>query len=374
MHLPELDDLHVVVRLDAPFIIAFRGVSPQGKVLLETPRAEEASFAPNCVTIRFARAQKSRRLRIRMAVLAELRYPTTRLAKVFSGLLALILFVFVSVTTVSGFLLYQILRPARTPASFDLSVMMGQPSQFSFPIPGEPDRVGWFFPGLRGAPTIVVCHGYLSQRADVLTLASSLQEHQFNVLLFDFTGHGSTPGVTTLGYKETQELAAAVQALSQRDDVDHKEFGLWGVDMGGYAALEVATRDPRIRALAVDDAYADPRTMVRMQVTHSGLASLPLVLDFTDFGFRMLNYDFRNMPPVSTRMAATRGVPKLFIQSADRPGLASETMRLFIQSPDPKESVSDRLSYADMPDDDRHSYENRIVSFFLQYIPPTSQP
>ncbi|MGH9756985.1 MAG: hypothetical protein ACRD4M_04560, partial [Candidatus Acidiferrales bacterium] len=88
----------------------------------------------------------------------------------------------------------------------------------------------------------------------------------------------------------------------------------------------------------------------------------------------MLNYDFRNMPPVSTRMAATRGVPKLFIQSADRPALASETMRLFIQSPDPKESVSDRLSYADMPDDDRHGYENRIVSFFLQYIPPTSQP
>ncbi|MGH7839311.1 MAG: alpha/beta hydrolase, partial [Candidatus Binataceae bacterium] len=309
----------------------------------------------------------------RMAVLAELRYPTTRLAKVFSGLLALLLFVFVSVTTVSGFLLYQILHPARTPASFDLNVMMGQPSTFSFPIEGEPDRDGWFFPGLRGAPTIVVCHGYLSQRADVLTLASSLQEHQFNVLLFDFTGHGSTPGVTTLGYKETRELEAAVQALSQRDDVDHQHFGLWGVDMGGYAALEVASRDPRIGAIAVDDAYADPRTMVRMQVTHSGLASLPLVLNFADFGFRMVNYEFRNMPPVTARLGATKGIPKLFIQSDDRPGLANETLHLFIQAPDPKQTVRDRLSYGEMPDDARHGYENRIVSFFLQYIPPTSQ-
>ena len=51
-------------------------------------------------------------------------------------------------------------------------------------------RDGWFFPGLRGAPTVIVCHGYRAQRADVLTLVTALQEQQFNVFLFDFTGHG----------------------------------------------------------------------------------------------------------------------------------------------------------------------------------------
>ena len=69
-----------------------------------------------------------------MAVLSELRYPTTRLAKIFSGLLALLLFGFVAISTVSGFLVYQILRPARTPTAFDLNVMMGHPTTFSFPI------------------------------------------------------------------------------------------------------------------------------------------------------------------------------------------------------------------------------------------------
>ncbi|HTP45195.1 MAG TPA: hypothetical protein VMJ13_11545, partial [Candidatus Acidoferrum sp.] len=97
-----------------------------------------------------------------MAVLSELRYPTTRPAKVLSALLAIILFGFVSVATVSGFLLYQILKPSHSTSSYDLNVMMGHPIPFSFSIPGEPDREGWFFPGLRGAPTIVVCHGYLS--------------------------------------------------------------------------------------------------------------------------------------------------------------------------------------------------------------------
>ena len=53
-----------------------------------------------------------------MAVLSELRYPTTRVAKVFSGLLALLLFRFVALSSVSGFLIYQMLRPpARPPLS-----------------------------------------------------------------------------------------------------------------------------------------------------------------------------------------------------------------------------------------------------------------
>ena len=72
-----------------------------------------------------------------MAVLSELRYPTTRIAKVFSGFLALLLFAVVSVSTISGFLLYQTLRPARNAASFDLSVMMGHPDHVFVSDPGR---------------------------------------------------------------------------------------------------------------------------------------------------------------------------------------------------------------------------------------------
>jgi pimeloyl-ACP methyl ester carboxylesterase len=305
-----------------------------------------------------------------MAIVSELRYPTTRLAKVFSGLLALILFAAVSITTVSGFLLYQILRPARNPATFDLSVMMGQPTTFSFPVAEGPDREGWFFPGLRGAPTIVVCHGYMSQRAEVLTLASALQDHEYNVFLFDFLGHGSTPGMTTLGYKETAELRAAIQALSKRDDVDPKHFGLWGVDMGGYAALEVAESDPRIAALAVDDAYADPRFMLEYQVRRSGLSALPYVTRFTDFGFRMINYQHRHDPPVTRDLGKLAGIPKLFIQTDDRPSLENATLQLYLASPGPKQTARQHSAYSEMTDDDRHAYENQLVSFFLLNMPP----
>jgi pimeloyl-ACP methyl ester carboxylesterase len=305
-----------------------------------------------------------------MAVLSELRNPTTRVAKALSGLLAIVLFAFVSVATVAGFLLFQILRPPRNPAAFDLGVMMGQPSAVTFSISGRPDREGWFFPGLRGAPTIVLCHGYLSQRAEVLTLASSLQEQQFNVFVFDFTGHGSVPGVSGLGYKETAELGSAIDALAKRDDVDPKRFGLWGVDLGGYTVLEVSSVDPRIAAFAVDDAYPDPRIFLRIQVNRSGLAVIPYVSRFAEFGFRIWNYPYRHEPPVTLALRRTKGIPKLFIQSDDQPGLAIETQQLYLGAPDPKQTLRHRLSYSQMADDDRHAYENEVVTFFLQNMPP----
>jgi len=308
----------------------------------------------------------------RMAVFSELRYPTTRLAKVLSSLLAIILFAFVSIALISGFLLYQILRTAHPTATVDLTVMMGHPTTVSFPLADGTTRDGWFFPGRRGAPTVVLCHGYLSQRGDVLTLVTALQDSQFNVFLFDFSGHGTSPGITTLGYRERQELKSAVQTLSTRDDVDPQHFGLWGVDLGGYVALEEASSDPRISALIVDDAYSDPREMVQIAVNQSGLAVIPYVGRFCDWGFRLLNYQFRNEAPVTSRLAYTKGIPKLFFQSDSRPVLANQVLQLFILSPEPKQIIRTRTRYSEMTDEDRKNYENIVVSFFLTNISPTS--
>jgi uncharacterized protein len=307
-----------------------------------------------------------------MAVFSELRYPTTRLAKLLSSLLAIVLFAFVSIALISGFLLYQMLRPARSPATFDLTVMMGHPSAVSFPIADGSSRDGWFFPGRRGAPTVIVCHGYLSQRADVLTLVTALQDSQFNVFLFDFSGHGTSLGITSLGYRERQELRSAIQTLSARDDIDPKHFGLWGVDLGGYVVLEEATADPRISALIVDDAYSDPREMVQIQVKQSGLGVLPYVGRFCDWEFRLMNYQFRNEPPVTARLPLTKGIPKLFFESESRPALATETLRLFNLAPDPKQLARTRLQYSQMTDEDRKNYENVVVSFFLLNMSPTA--
>jgi pimeloyl-ACP methyl ester carboxylesterase len=204
-----------------------------------------------------------------------------------------------------------------------------------------------------------------------LTLVSALQDQQFNVFLFDFAGHGNNPAGTTLGYREVGELRAAIQTISARDDVDPTRFGLWGVDMGGYVVLEVATTDPRIKAFIVDDAYSDPRLMVQNEVKRSGLTILPLVDKFSDFGFRMLNYRSKSQPPVTGQLPQTKGVPKLFFVSEDRQVLATETMNLYNRAPDPKQVIRTNVAYSVMSDDSRKNYETQVVGFFLQNLSPT---
>jgi pimeloyl-ACP methyl ester carboxylesterase len=305
----------------------------------------------------------------------DLRAPASNLAKLLSGLLAVALFFFVAVSAVAGYLVYQIVRPPRAAATYDLSVMMGHPVTLSFPVAGKGpaggEREGFFFPGLRGAPTIIVCHGYGSQRSDVLTLVSALQDQQFNVFLFDFGGHGNSPPGTTLGYREVAELRSAMQTIATRDDVDPNRFGLWGVDMGGYVVLEVATTDPRVKAFIVDDAYSDPRVLVQSEVKRSGLTVLPMVDKFSDFGFRMLNYQFKSQPPVTGQLIKTKGVPKLFVVSEDRQVLATETMDMFNRAPDPKTVTRTNTAYSVMSDESRKNYETQVVGFFLQNLPPT---
>jgi pimeloyl-ACP methyl ester carboxylesterase len=324
--------------------------------------------------MQFAEARVACARAYRMAFLSELRYPTTRIAKLLSGLFAMALFLFVSIAAVSGFLLYQVLRTSHAAGStIDLNVMMGHPVAFSFSIPDEGTRDGWFYPGLRGSPTIVVCHGYHSQRSDVLTLVTALQDQQFNVFLFDFTAHGTSGGVTTLGYREVTELQAAMQALATRDDVDPKHFGLWGVDMGGYVVLENAVADPRVSAFIVDDAYGDPRDMVQIEVKRSGLTVLPYVSKFCDLGFRMMNYQFRHQRPVTAQLNRTKGVPKLFFASDDRLDLAHEMTDIFMLAPEPKQMIRDRTGYPDMSDDDRKNYESQVVSFFMLNLPATAR-
>jgi hypothetical protein len=145
------------------------------------------------------------------------------------------------------------------------------------------------------------------------------------------------------------------------------------VDMGGYVVLENAVSDPRVSAFIVDDAYADPRDMVQIEVKRSGLTVLPYVSKFCDLGFRMLNYQFRNQPPVTAQLIRTKEIPKLFFVSDDRPDLARGMTELFTRAPEPKQMIRDRTSYPDMSDDDRKNYESQVVSFFLLNLPATSR-
>jgi pimeloyl-ACP methyl ester carboxylesterase len=305
-----------------------------------------------------------------MYLLDEFRHPTRWYSKLVTTLLAIGFFSFLAVAFASAFIVYRILEPIHLAAAPDLANFPGHPENVSYNVDGIGPRASWFFPGLKSAPTIVLCPGYRMSRGELLPLAAALQDHAYNVFLFDFTGSGWTAGHSTLGFREVAELRAAVSVLAQRNDVDASRFGLWGMNMGGYAALALAESDPRVRAVVVESVYDSPRDMARLLVERDGSPPLPLLERFAERGFVWLNYSYRDTPPLSARLSRLNGVSTLFLGADDDRGLLGATHQLFLAAPEPKEEdVLERGDYAGMLDEDKRSYENRIVSFFLLHLP-----
>src|ERR1700716_492633 len=206
-----------------------------------------------------------------MSILDEFRFPSRWYTKILMAVLALLFFGVVATSAIAGFLVYRIVKPQRSSSEINMESFPGRPDAVRFSVPGAGQREGWFFPGLRGAPTIILCHGYGSSRGELLTLVSALQDHHYNVFLFDFAAHGGNGGITTFGYREADELGAAIDALAARNDVDPHRFGVWGYNLGAYAALREAERDGRIRALVLDSVYDEPKQMIKIGVGRTGL-------------------------------------------------------------------------------------------------------
>jgi pimeloyl-ACP methyl ester carboxylesterase len=306
----------------------------------------------------------------RMGFTSELRHPTTRYTKLAIAILALAFFALLGAGTVSGYLVYHMVLPARSHSEIDLQHFPGHPQELNFTVKGEGPRDGWFFPGLKSAPTIVLCPPYESSRGELLTLASALQDQQYNVLAFDFSAHGSSGGRSTLGFQEVVELRAAMDAVANRGDVDVNRYGLWGANLGAYVALAEATNDRRVRAIAAESPYGHPNEMVVLQVSRSGLGSLPAITRMSRMIFGWLNPQFRNVPPLKTRIAKLSGIAQLYLESPDEPALAASTTELFrVSSPPHELVVLQHGNYAGMQDDEKRNYENRIVSFFLVNLP-----
>jgi hypothetical protein len=310
-----------------------------------------------------------------MSILYELRYPRRWYTKLLTILLALVFFGVLATAAISAVLVYWIVKPQRTSSEINMLSFPGRPDEVDFTVAGLGERKGWFFPGLRGAPTVILCHGYQSSRGELLTLVSALQDHQYNVYVFDFAAHGSNAGVTTFGYREADEIRAAIDALAKRNDVDPVRFGLWGYNLGAYAALREAEKDPRVRALALDSVYDYPKQMVKIGVEKTGVAGFPLMVKSAQTGFEWLNYGYKDDPPLSKKMKSLNGVPVLFLQAADDPELASISRDMFLKAPEPRElQIIAHGNFVNLPEDEKRTYENRIVTFFLARLPVSVIP
>jgi len=209
-------------------------------------------------------------------------------------------------------------------------------------------------------------HGYGGDQGEMLPLADSLARAGFGVLTYDSRGSGRSAGSITFGARETEDLIHAVDYLTRRRDVDPYAIGALGFSMGGATTLMAGARDPRIKAVVADSAWATADGWLRPQardgLLHPYRSFSPLSLRLVELrtGIR-----FDRLKPVDV-ISHIGPRPVLLIHGdADTAVPPAEGDRNFAAAVEPKELW--RIpggKHGDTIDLAVSGYSERVVSFF----------
>jgi uncharacterized protein len=115
---------------------------------------------------------------------------------------------------------------------------------------------GDFWAQSHPAPTVVICHGYRITRTYLRPVAALEYKYGYNILLFDFRGHGdSESAATSGGNAEVHDLEAALTVASQQPETLPGRIIIHGFSMGASVALLTPPR-PEVAAIIADSPYA----------------------------------------------------------------------------------------------------------------------
>jgi hypothetical protein len=251
-----------------------------------------------------------------------------------------------------------------TPSTYLLSSY--RPLNFTDQAGGEHE--GWLLMGLRGAPAIILSHGYDSNRSELLALGTTLSENHFNVYLFNYSGPKAKERYSNLGVRQAADLVRAIETVTKQPGVNQGRVGLYGTNVGGYASLVAAIRSPKVKALAVDSIYDNPDQMFDAQLDKLLGGSSRLFLSIAHGEFHLATWGTKP-EPVRQDLQGLQGMPKLFIAGRDSPSLARITEELYNVAPQPKSIRVLEYSQSEAASGSaKKEYINQVINFFLKNL------
>jgi hypothetical protein len=310
------------------------------------------------------------------------------LIRLITAILPAVVCLFLVVLLVQGWLVYLVTRPQRAeekmnPQKFaDLTGSSLPWSEERWANADNTQSSGWFLRGAQGAPAIILNHGYGRNRSELLDLGIRLHEAGYHALLPDLRGHGkSTVEWSSLGIYESDDTASAVKFLKEMKGssgqslIDQSRLGLYGLSIGGVAALTAAAKEPAVRTVIVDAVYDDPNVLTYSLMgdmfSRAG-SQINKLLGLGMQAYLMGKYD-RQMIGNAVRNLKTQKV--YFVSSSDAGIFDHSTRNLFAETKSQKELLNfDHSRLARLEGTDQVTYDDRIVSYFRRDLPRETVP
>lgn len=230
---------------------------------------------------------------------------------------------------------------------------------------GERMLHGWWYPRRDTTRVVICCPGYRGTKSDLIGISMALWRAGFNVLTFDFHGHGMDHGApVTLGYREVQDLFGALDYAHSR--VADARIGVIGFSMGASVSILGTARRPDVRAIVADSPFTSHEDIVTYAIERvTRLPGRPLARLADTFLQRRAGYRHRDVRPVA-EVAAIAPRPLLIIHgTADRTIPVEHAYRVYEAAGEPKELwLGEGADHCGTYFLDRPAYCTRVTEFF----------
>ncbi len=184
--------------------------------------------------------------------------------------------------------------------------------------------------------TVVLFHGYASQKSDLLPVAEAFYALGYRTLLVDFPGSGGSEGnSTTVGYREAEDVRA-VYAYARAQFPDERLI-LYGFSMGSAAIMRAASAyQIAPDALIVGCPFSTLHETVQNRFRMLGVPAIPLAALLTFWGGVQHGYwAFAHNPVEYARQIA---IPTLLLYGEqDQRVTLSETEQVYEALAGPKQ-------------------------------------
>jgi pimeloyl-ACP methyl ester carboxylesterase len=123
--------------------------------------------------------------------------------------------------------------------------------------------------GAARPPLVLLIAGLDSTKEEFFHVENIFLERGMATFSLDGPGQGETAYTTHICPDFERPVAAALDVLCARDDLDAGRVGMLGVSLGGYYAARAAAFEPRIRALVTSGGPYDYGAIVPTRPAHS---------------------------------------------------------------------------------------------------------
>jgi len=162
---------------------------------------------------------------------------------------------------------------------------------------------GWFIPKAKSNKAVVVGHGLGANKSNFLGLVNLWHGLDYNVLIFDFRGHGESGGHTiSFGYKEKYDMQAGFDYLTQERKFYAKDVIGYGVSFGGASLIQAVSNGTNFERIITDSSFASIDTMAKKTVERMGFVPTFLRESIKNLGLAFvsleLGFDVNDASPL----------------------------------------------------------------------------